>query len=66
MWTILENIEQQKALRTIDRDKFENDEDYVRALSEAEDAWWDIAQPALDKRNPRDAIKETLKKYGLE
>ncbi|MCQ2084692.1 MAG: hypothetical protein MJZ21_00925 [archaeon] len=58
--------EQQKALQTIDPDQFENDEEYVRALSDAEDAWWDIAQPMLDKRNPRDAIKETLRKYGLE
>lgn len=58
--------EQQKALRNIDRSKFQNDEEYVRALSDAEDAWWDISQPLLDMRNPRDAIRETLRKYGLE
>ena len=58
--------EQQKALQQIERDKFKDDEEYVRALSDAEDAWWDIPQPLLDMRNPRDAIKETLRKYGLE
>ena len=58
--------EQQKALKAIDRSKFQNDEEYVRALSDAEDAWWDISQPLLDMRNPKDAIKETLRKYGLE
>lgn len=58
--------EQTKALQAIDRSKFESDEDYVKALSDAEDAWWDIGQPLLDMRNPRDAIRETLRKYGLE
>lgn len=58
--------EQQKALKTIDPEKFEKDEDYLRAVSDAEDAWWDIAQPLLDGRNPGDAIRETLRKYGLE
>ncbi|MCQ2079034.1 MAG: hypothetical protein MJZ38_03130 [archaeon] len=58
--------EQTKALKSIDPAKFEKDEDYLRTLSDAEDAWWDIAQPPLDGRNPRDAIRETLRKYGLE
>ena len=58
--------EQNKALQSIDRSKFESDEDYVKALSDAEDAWWDIGQPLLEMRNPRDAIRETLRKYGLE
>lgn len=58
--------EQTKALKAIDPSKFEKDEDYLRTLSDAEDAWWDIAQPPLDGRNPRDAIRETLRKYGLE
>ncbi len=58
--------EQNKALKSIDPNKYENDEEYVKALSDAEDAWWDIAQPLLEMRNPRDAIRETLRKYGLE
>lgn len=58
--------EQTKALKTLDPEKFESEDDYLRALSDAEDAWWDIAQPLLDGRNPRDAIRETLRKYGLE
>ncbi len=57
--------EQQKALMQIDRSKFHDDEEYARALSEFEDRWWEIAQPLLNGRNPNDAIKETLMKYGL-
>lgn len=57
--------EQQKALETVDRSKFANDEEYAEAVSRAEDLWWEIAQPLLDQRNPNDAIRETLNKYGL-
>ncbi|MBE6527167.1 MAG: hypothetical protein E7Z63_05300 [Thermoplasmata archaeon] len=57
--------EQQKALETVDRSKFANDEEYAEAVSRAEDIWWEIAQPLLDQRNPNDAIRETLNKYGL-
>ncbi|MGI6008585.1 MAG: hypothetical protein ACOX8X_00430 [Methanomethylophilus sp.] len=57
--------EQQKALESVDPDKYKDKEEYARALSDFEDAWWDIPQPLLDGRNPNDAIKETLKKYGL-
>ena len=57
--------EQQKALMQIDREKFHDDEEYARALSDFEDTWWAIGQPLLNGRNPNDAIKETLKKYGL-
>ncbi|MCQ2071284.1 MAG: hypothetical protein MJZ68_09155 [archaeon] len=58
--------EQKKALQAIDREQFKSDEDYVQALSNAEDLWWDIAQPLLNGRNPADAIRETVRKYGLE
>ncbi len=58
--------EQTKALKAINPDDFGSDDEYLKALSDAEDAWWDIPQPLLDKRNPRDAIRETLRKYGLE
>ena len=57
--------EQQKALQAVDPSKFKDDEEYTRALSDLEDAWWDIPQPLLGGRNPNDAIKETLAKYGL-
>lgn len=57
--------EQQKALMQIDREKFHDDEEYARALSDFEDTWWEIGQPLLNGKNPNDAIKETLKKYGL-
>lgn len=57
--------EQQKALMTVDRSKYKDDEEYVRALGDFEEAWWDIPQPLLNGRNPNDAIKEILIKYGL-
>ena len=57
--------EQQKDLMQIDREKFHDAEEYARALSDFEDTWWEIGQPLLNGRNPNDAIKETLKKYGL-
>jgi hypothetical protein len=57
--------EHQKALMSVKREEFSDDETYERALEEFEDQWWDIPQPLLDKRTPNDAIRETLSKYGL-
>lgn len=57
--------EQQKALESIEKSKFANDEEYAEAVSRAEDVWWEIAQPLLNGRNPNDAIRETLAEYGL-
>jgi len=57
--------EHQKALMTVDRGKFPDDETYQRELEAFEDAWWDLPQPLLDKRSPNDAIRETLAKHGL-
>jgi len=57
--------EQQKALLSIDSTKFKTDEDYHAELRDFEEAWWSIAQPRLNERNPNDAIREMLNKYGL-
>lgn len=57
--------EQEKALQSIDRSKFNSDEEYAEALSRAEDVWWEIAQPLLNGRNPNDAVRETMAEYGL-
>ncbi len=57
--------EQQKALESVDHSKFATDEEYAEAVSRAEDVWWEIPQPLLGQRNPNDAIRETLNKYGL-
>jgi hypothetical protein len=54
-----------KALMSVKRDDFHDDETYEKALEEFEEKWWDIPQPLLDKRTPNDAIKESLSKYGL-
>ncbi len=57
--------ELQKALIAVKADEFESDEDYQNALMELEEAWWSISQPLLEKRNPNEAIIESLSKYGL-
>lgn len=57
--------EQRKALLTVDSKKFDNNEQYELALEAFEEEWWSIPQPLLDRRNPNDAIAESMKKYGL-
>lgn len=58
--------EQRRALRAIEPSSFGDEEGYLRALSDCEDAWWDIPQPKLGGRNPGDALAESLKHYGLD
>ena len=57
--------EQGKALLTIDPKNFQNTEQYESALEAFEEQWWSIPQPKLNRRNPNDAIAESMKKYGL-
>ena len=58
--------EQQKAIGEIKPEDFEDEDAYRKEVSDFEDRWWSISQPALDMRNPNDAIKETMRKYGLQ
>lgn len=58
--------ELQKALAEIEPSDFANDEEYERRVADFEEAWWDIPQPRLEKRNPNDAIRESLSMYGLD
>ena len=57
--------EAHKAMETVDRSKFPDDESYAKAVQEFEEQWWDMGQPALGMRSPNDAIYETLGKYRL-
>ncbi|MDR0887843.1 MAG: hypothetical protein LBM39_01485 [Candidatus Methanoplasma sp.] len=57
--------ELEKALVDIPRSEFPDDETYDSTLEKAEEAWWDMPQPRLDKRTPNEAIREALSKYGL-
>jgi hypothetical protein len=57
--------ELEKALVSISRSDFPDDETYDNTLKEAEEGWWDLPQPRLDKRTPNEAIREALSKYGL-
>ena len=55
-----------EALGKVERTEDESEEDYDRRLDEISDQWWYIPQPLLNKRNPADAIREEMAKYGLE
>ena len=54
------------ALGKIEKGQDESDEDYERKVDEFSDRWWYIPQPLLSNRNPSDAIREEMLKYGLE
>lgn len=58
--------ELRKALLTVKQEDGESDEDFDRRLSDMEEAWWSIPQPLLDGRNPDDAIREEMRRYGLD
>lgn len=57
--------EMRKAIMTVKPEDGESDEDFERRLSDMEEAWWSIPQPLLDQRNPDDAIREEMIRYGL-
>ena len=52
-------------LQKIQQDPGESDENFEKRLMEMEDGWWEIPQPILNGRNPNDAIREEMMKYGL-
>ena len=57
--------EMRNAVMTVKQEDGESDEDFELRLTQMEDAWWSIPQPLLDKRNPDDAIREEMMRYGL-
>ena len=58
--------ELRKAIMNVKQNEGESDEDYERRLSDLEDAWWSIPQPLLNGRTPDDAIREEMRRYGLD
>ncbi len=58
--------ELRKALMTVKQEANESDDDYERRLGDMEEAWWSIPQPILNGRTPDDAIREEMKRYGLD
>lgn len=58
--------EMRKALMSLEKEDGEDDEQFDKRLSDAEEGWWYIAQPKLNMRNPNDAMHEAMRKYGLE
>lgn len=43
----------------------ESDDMFEKRLMDMEEGWWNIPQPLLNGRNPNDAIREEMNKYGL-
>ena len=58
--------ELRKAIMDVKQYEGEGDEDFERRLSDLEDAWWGIPQPKLNGRTPDDAIREEMRRYGLD
>ena len=58
--------ELRKAVMNVKQNEGESDEDFERRLSDLEDAWWGIPQPKLNGRTPDDAIREEMRRYGLD
>jgi len=54
-----------KELEKVEPEKGETDEQFDDRLMALEEAWWGIPQPLLNGRNPNDAIREEMAKYGL-
>ena len=54
-----------KELSKIEQQPGESDEQFEMRLSAMEEGWWSIPQPILNGRNPNDAIREEMAKYGL-
>ena len=52
-------------LQKIDQKPGESDDAFEQRLSAMEEGWWSIPQPILNGRNPNDAIREEMNKYGL-
>ena len=52
-------------LQKVQQDPGESDENFEERLTAMEEGWWEIPQPILNGRNPNDAIREEMGKYGL-
>jgi len=52
-------------LQKVEQESGESDEEFEIRLSSMEEGWWNIPQPVLNGRNPNDAIREEMGRYGL-
>jgi hypothetical protein len=52
-------------LQKVDQQPGESDDQFEARLSAMEEGWWSIPQPILNGRNPNDAIREEMNRYGL-
>lgn len=54
-----------KELAKVEQQPGESEEAFEQRLMAMEEGWWEIPQPILNGRNPNDAIREEMGKYGL-
>ncbi len=52
-------------LSKVEQKDGESDDEFETRLMAMEEGWWEIPQPILNGRNPNDAIREEMRKYGL-
>ena len=54
-----------KSLEKVDREDFDSDEAFEKAIEEREEKWWTVGKQQLTGRSPNDVISEALSRYGL-
>jgi len=54
-----------QSMTKVDREEFDSDEDFEKALAEREEKWWTVGKQILSGRSPNDVIIEALSRYGL-
>ena len=54
-----------KELAKVEQQPGESDDAFEQRLMAMEEGWWEIPQSILNGRNPNDAIREEMGKYGL-
>lgn len=54
-----------QSLQKVNRDDFDSDEAFEKAVEEREERWWTVGKQVLSGRSPNDVIAEALSRYGL-
>ena len=54
-----------QSMTKVNREEFDSDEDFEKALAEREERWWTVGKQILSGRSPNDVIIEALSRYGL-
>jgi len=54
-----------QSMTKVNREEFDSDEDFEKAIAEREEKWWTVGKQILSGRSPNDVIIEALSRYGL-